>query len=564
MLKSLHIENIAVIKRLDADFSKGFTVLTGETGAGKSILIDSIAFLLGGKAQRDLVRTGENRALVSGFFTDISPDAITLLATYGIAPDDGAIEIAKTITDDGKVTTRINGRAVSNGVGRACCMGLINIHGQHDSQIIQNPANHIGYLDRFAATQELLENYQKEYALYKDALLSLRRFSESEQNKERMRDLLTYQISDIESANLTVGEEEELLSRKTLLKNAKQLSKHIISAYRALYKNSKGTPAVQLVEYAQDAVVQLSAILPECAPLADRLADIAAELENTAKQIGAYLPSSSASPEQELEEIDERLNQIRKLKKKYGDSVAQVLDFLEKAKASLNEIESMDEKIQQYEKVVETQKKKLLLLAKELHDKRREAGKNLSESICAVLQYLDMNKVSFSVAVEEQLVNDGPALGQDGFDKVEFFISTNPGEPMKPLTKVASGGELSRTMLAIQCVLSNAESVSTLIFDEIDTGVSGKTSQKIGFKLHELSETAQVICITHAAQIAALADTHYLIRKEEKEGRVQTSLELLSTSGRIEELSRIIGGINITEKVRDTAKELLETSRKKA
>ena len=530
MLKSLHIENIAVIKRLDADFSKGFTVLTGETGAGKSILIDSIAFLLGGKAQRDLVRTGENRALVSGFFTDISPDAITLLATYGIAPDDGAIEIAKTITDDGKVTTRINGRAVSNGVGRACCMGLINIHGQHDSQIIQNPANHIGYLDRFAATQELLENYQKEYALYKDALLSLRRFSESEQNKERMRDLLTYQISDIESANLTVGEEEELLSRKTLLKNAKQLSKHIISAYRALYKNSKGTPAVQLVEYAQDAVVQLSSILPECAPLADRLADIAAELENTAKQIGAYLPSSSASPEQELEEIDE----------------------------------SMDEKIQQYEKVVETQKKKLLLLAKELHDKRREAGKILSESICAVLQYLDMNKVSFSVAVEEQLVTDGPALGQDGFDKVEFFISTNPGEPMKPLTKVASGGELSRTMLAIQCVLSNAESVSTLIFDEIDTGVSGKTSQKIGFKLHELSETAQVICITHAAQIAALADTHYLIRKEEKEGRAQTSLELLSTSGRIEELSRIIGGINITEKVRDTAKELLETSRKKA
>lgn len=560
MLTSLHIENIAVIKQLNADFSQGFTVLTGETGAGKSILIDSIAFLLGQRAQRELVRTGEARALVSGYFTDLSPEALALLEEYGIEPEDGALEIARTITAEGKATVKINGRTVTASVGRACCMGLINIHGQHDGQVIQNPANHIGYLDRFADINELLNRYTQEYAVYREAASHLHRLRENEQSKERMRDLLSYQIHDIEGASLISGEEETLLASKNRLKNAKALSKHIVSAYRALYKNSKGMSASQLIEFAQASVAQLSEILPEAAPLSERLADLAAEAEAISRQLSSFLPESTQTPEKELEEIDDRLDVIRKLKRKYGNSVEEILAFLEKSRASLAEIETSDEKIREYESICQKQVVKLTALAQELHNERKKAGQILSERICDVLKYLDMGKVSFAVTVNEIADTDGPKFGPDGTDRVEFFISTNVGEPMKPLTKVASGGELSRIMLAIKCVLAHAESVSTIIFDEVDTGVSGKTSQKIGFKLHELAGSAQVICITHAAQIAAVADTHYLIRKEEKEGRAETSLCPLNKEGRIRELARIIGGVNITPKILDTAKELLETS----
>lgn len=560
MLASLHIENIAVIKNLDTDFSDGFTVLTGETGAGKSILIDSIAFLLGGKAQRELIRTGEEKALVSGFFTDISPETRLSLAEHDIYPDeDGSLTIQKTLTIDGKVNVKINGRTVSSTVGRLCGMSLINIHGQHENQVLQNTAQHIRYLDRFSENDTLLKEYGDEYAIYTKILSDIKRLTENEREKERRRELLTYQINDIESQALEVGEEEALLARKHLLNNAKVLQKYIVSIYRALYKNPKSTTASQLMETAQDSLDKLSSLLPEVGMYSEKLGTLQAEVEEIAKAVASLLPDQSDNPEAELEEINERLDIIRKLKRKYGSNIEEILTFLDKAKQDLNEIEHLDGTIAALEKTKQEKETILRKLADQLHVNRVKYAERLSAEIQNVLSYLDMSKVSFSVRIENK--NENATLSSDGYDRVEFFIATNPGEPMKPLTKIASGGELSRIMLAIKCVLADAESVPSIIFDEVDTGVSGKTSQKIGFKLHDLSQSTQVICITHAAQIAAVADHHYLISKTEQNGRMQTSLTLLNTEGRVNEIARIIGGVNITDTIRKTARELLETSK---
>ncbi len=558
MLSSLHIENIAVIKRLDADFSEGFTVLTGETGAGKSILIDSIAFLTGAKAQRELIRSGEEKACVSGLFTDVPADTLHVLSDYEIEPDEnGAVVIVKTMTKDGKVSVKINGRSVTSSAGRACAVGLINIHGQHDNQALLDSANHIRYLDRYAGNDALLENYSKIYAEYRSIQSAIKHLTESERDKQRKKDLLEYQINDIENAALTEGEEESLLAKKKVIQNSKQIAKNIVTAYRALYKNSKGVTACALIENAADAISALSDVYDRASEVSGRLFDIQAEIEDTAKKISTLIPTDIEDPEKELENINERLNIIKHQKRKYGADVVEVLSFLENAKKELAELESSDEKLAALREEEKEKIKTLTVLSSELHDRRASSGKTLSEEICNILKYLDMGKVSLLVSVR---TNEGEdPFTQNGYDRVEFYISTNIGEPMKPLSKIASGGELSRIMLAIKCVLADAEAVPTIIFDEVDTGVSGKTSQKIGLKLHELSATTQVICITHSAQIAALADNHFKIIKEEDEGRVKTSLVPLDKQGRIDEIARIIAGVRITQKTIETAREMLET-----
>lgn len=558
MLSSLHIENIAVIKRLDADFSEGFTVLTGETGAGKSILIDSIAFLTGAKAQRELIRSGEEKACVSGLFTDVPADTLHVLSDYEIEPDEnGAVVIVKTMTKDGKVSVKINGRSVTSSAGRACAVGLINIHGQHDNQALLDSANHIRYLDRYAGNDALLENYSKIYAEYRSIQSAIKHLTESERDKQRKKDLLEYQINDIENAALTEGEEESLLAKKKVIQNSKQIAKNIVTAYRALYKNSKGVTACALIENAADAISALSDVYDRASEVSGRLFDIQAEIEDTAKKISTLIPTDIEDPEKELENINERLNIIKHQKRKYGADVGEVLSFLENAKKELAELESSDEKLAALREEEKEKIKTLTVLSSELHDRRASSGKTLSEEICIILKYLDMGKVSLLVSVR---TNEGEdPFTQNGYDRVEFYISTNIGEPMKPLSKIASGGELSRIMLAIKCVLADAEAVPTIIFDEVDTGVSGKTSQKIGLKLHELSATTQVICITHSAQIAALADNHFKIIKEEDEGRVKTSLVPLDKQGRIDEIARIIAGVRITQKTIETAREMLET-----
>lgn len=556
MLASLHIENIAIIKKLDVDFTNGFTVLTGETGAGKSILIDSIAFLLGAKAQRELIRSGEDKALVSGLFTNLSDEVKEYLASQDISLDeeDGSLSITKTMTTEGRVTVKINGRTVTSTVGRTCGMYLINIHGQHQNQILQNPQNHIKYLDRFAENDELLKAYHKEYAEMLRIQREIKRLTENALEKERRRELLQYQINDIEAAQLQENEEEALNERKKMLQSAKLLQKHIVTVYRALYKNPKSITAIQLLESAQDSVDKLGEFIPEVNEYSEAIGTLTAKIEDIAKKIVGFMPSNAENPEAELEEINDRLDVIKKLKRKYGTTIEEILTYLEHARLQLSEIENSDSTVSTLTKECEIKTSILQELADKLHNKRVECGNILSKGICEVLSYLDMSKVSFSVHIESS-----QELSSDGYDSVEFYIATNPGEPMKPLTKIASGGELSRIMLAIKCVLANAEEVSTIIFDEVDTGVSGKTSQKIGFKLHNLSQTTQIICITHAAQIAAVADQHYLIAKSENEGRMRTTLIPLDTDGRVDEIARIIGGVNVTEQVRATAREMLNT-----
>ena len=554
MLASLHIENIAIIKKLDVDFTKGFTVLTGETGAGKSILIDSIAFLLGAKAHRELIRSGEEKAMVSGFFTDLSEEVKNYLASQDIFldEDDDSLTITKSITVEGKTTVKINGRTVTATVGRTCGMFLINIHGQHQNQILQNPQNHIHYLDRFSENESLASSFQKEFSELQRIQREIKRLSENALEKERRRELLLYQINDIESAALLENEEEKLLSRKALLQSVKLLQKHVVTVYRALYKNPKSITVLQLLESAQDSLEKLSEFLPDAIALSESIASIAAEVEDVAKRVVGFMPSNADNPESELEEINDRLDVIRKLKRKYGTTVDEILAFSENAHRQLSEIENSDSKIAELTSEYGVKKEILDAMAKELHARRVTCANVLSKGICETLSYLDMSKVSFSVHIEET-----DELTQNGYDTVEFYIATNPGEPMKPLTKIASGGELSRIMLAIKCVLANAEEVSTIIFDEVDTGVSGKTSQKIGFKLHDLSKSTQIICITHSAQIAAVADNHYLILKSETDGRMKTSIVPLDNEGRIDEISRIIGGVNITDQIRATATEML-------
>ncbi len=563
MLSSLHIENIAVIKKLDADFSEGFTVLTGETGAGKSILIDSIAFLLGGKAQKELIRVGENTACVSGLFSELSNETVLSLGELGIAPDeDGSLMIQKTMSKDGKATVKINGRTVTSSVGRACGMLLINIHGQHDNQVLLNPSKHIEYLDRFAENSELLEKYRKEYSVFKNTVSEINRLAENQRDRERTKELLSYQINDIENASLVdENEEEELISRKKVLQNAKKLGKSVLTVYKSLYKNSKGMTASQLIEYSIEPLEQLSEIFPEVHELSNRLSDIQSELEAIAKQVGTYMPSSSENPEKEIEEINDRLDVIRKLKRKYGNSIKEILAYLEKTKLSLTELETSDEKIKELEALLSKQTEKLSKLSSKLHKSRLEAGDLLSKKICEVLAFLDMSKVMFSTSVLSISSDGEDRFSTNGSDTVEFYISTNIGEPMKPLARIASGGELARIMLAIKCVLANAEAVPTIIFDEVDTGVSGKTSQKIGIKLHNLSKSTQVISITHSAQIAASADNHFKIQKNEVGERVETSLLPLDRNERIAEIARIIGGVSITTKTLETAEELLESAK---
>lgn len=554
MLASLHIENIAIIKKLDVDFTRGFTVLTGETGAGKSILIDSIAFLLGAKAQRDLIRTGENKALVSGYFTDLSNEVKNYLASQDITidDDDEGLTITKTLTQEGKTSVKINGQSVTATTGRTCGMYLINIHGQHQNQILQNPQNHIRYLDGFAENTDLVKNYQKEYTDLVRLKREINRLTENALEKERRRELLQYQINDIESAGLEAGEDERLTTRKTLLQSAKLLQKHVVSVYRSLYKNPKSITAIQLLESAQESLDKLGELIPDANAISEMLGTLIGNLEDISKKVVGFMPSNAENPEQELEAINDRLDVIRKLKRKYGTTIVEILAFLENARTQLSDIENSDTTLAALTKEHNAKMAVLKTLAEELHKKRTESADILSKGICDVLSYLDMSKVSFAVNIDKK-----DELNDNGYDSVEFYIATNPGEPMKPLTKIASGGELSRIMLAIKCVLANAEEVATIIFDEVDTGVSGKTSQKIGFKLHDLSQSTQIICITHAAQIAAVADQHYLISKSESDGRMKTSLIPLNNEGRVEEISRIIGGVNVTEQIRATAREML-------
>ena len=560
MLTSLHIENIAVIRSADIDLSKGFTVLTGETGAGKSIIIDSIGLILGAKQSRELIRSGEETAEVSAVF-ELEPEAVKQLASLGLSPDeDGMLMITRTVSASGKSAVRVNGRSIPLSLLRSAASCLIGIHGQHDNIALLDPERHIYILDGYAGVASELAAYEKSYDRFCELTRRIAELSKNEREKAQRIEFLKFQIDEIASAKLRPDEEEQLNKKRSQLQNREQVTKLSKLVYSALYQNEKGTAALDKIRRSMKALDALVPVIPEAEELSVRLEAMTYELEDIALTAEAFADESEGDPTRMLDKLETRLDQIVRLERKFGDTIPDVLAYLEKAEAELETIETSEEKLADC--IAEREALLPLLSAQgaELSEKRMEAAHSLEEKIIEELAYLDMKGISFSAGVKRRAETpDGNEFSRRGVDDVEFLISTNTGEPLKPLAKIASGGELSRIMLAIKSVLADRDKLGTLIFDEVDTGVSGKTSQKIGIKLHDLAVSggSQVLCVTHSAQIAALADNHLLISKGEVDGRISTSVKPLDTEGRVREIARIMGGINITDKLIETAREMI-------
>lgn len=555
MLSSLHIENIAVIKCADIDFKNGFNALTGETGAGKSILLSSINLIMGARPSKEMIRSGEDKALVTAVFSDFGSSVNSFLEENGIAcEDDGCVYISRAIQSDGKAQTKINGRTVPVSTSKELAQLLINIHGQHDSIALLSPASHIEYLDGYAGSQ--LFSKKEEYKCVFDKLNECKRsiaaLSRDSMEKERLIEILKYQLSDIDSYKLKDGEEEDLEIRKKAVSNSEKIMKQSRIVVRALLRNEKAMPAYELIERAISAITALKEYIPKADEYIEKLTDFQYEIEDIAETVEMSAETDYDDPEAELDRIESRLDVIKRLEKKYGPDIQAVLLYRDKISKQLSDIELSDEKLAELNDELATVEKQAYLIANEITEIRKTAAMRLEKALTDELEFLDMPKVSFSVSI-----NKSAELGSDGADDVEFLISANQGEPLKPISKIASGGELSRIMLALKSVNVSSDDHETLIFDEIDSGISGATSQKIGIRLRKLAENNQVICVTHSAQVAATANTQYLIKKNEQDGRVNTVVEELDFDGRLKEIARIMGGMQMTDSLMNTAKELL-------
>ena len=552
MIASLHIENIAVVKSLDIEIGTGLTVLSGETGAGKSIIIDSIGLLLGAKADRELIRTGESTASVSALFTDISESVAHQIAELGFECEDNSVMLSRTLTHSSS-GARINGRAVTLGVLREIGRLLINIHGQNDNQQLLDQKNHARLLDSFASNGTLLEEYA---ALYREILHTRAEIDSLERDATegaRQRELLEYQIKDIDAIKLKAGEEEALVELVRRLESAEKINKASSLTLRAIRGGERGNGAAYLCGRSAAALEAISDAIPDAAALSERLNNIVYELEDIAECAASLGDFGDGDPSAKLDRAQSRLNSIAKLKRKYGSTVEEILEYRENCAARLDAIDNAGERREELTDKLLALEKKADKLCAALTAKRKEHGKILAGRVCDTLAFLDMPKVVFEISVTPE--SDFSAFGKD---RVEFLISTNPGEPLMPMARIASGGELARIMLSLKNVLNEFDGVQTVIFDEIDTGISGKTSRKVGIKLKEIGRASQVLCVTHSAQIASLANSHLYIYKTEESGRVSTSIKELCADARIEEIARILGGIEITDAVRRAARELLE------
>ena len=556
MLLCLNIKNFALLDSAEINFTDGFNVLTGETGAGKSILIGSINMLLGERTSRDVIRYGEKAASVQGLFYVNHPRAAQALASLGIEPEeDGAVLVSRELHADGRNICRINGRLVPVNVLKSAGGWLVNIHGQQDNQSLLDHTAHIGFLDRFAGKnmKDALEHYRGLYSQMRSVEQELSALNMDEAEKLRKLDLLSYEIQELRAANLTEGEEEELRGKRNILANAKRLIAFCGQATDALYDNVDGECAYNYLAAASDCMTQAAAIDGSFESAAATLAEVLAAVEETTRQINAHLDNLNLDGAA-LEEVEERLDVIYHMKRKYGGSVEAALSHLEKIEREYEGISTADERIKQLSKELEKLRSQAEAAAQMLHGIRIKTAETVKQQIDETLAFLDMPGASFAVSVEPCELNG------NGADKVEFLMSTNRGEPLKPMVKIVSGGELSRIMLAIKSILAASDAVGTLIFDEIDTGVSGRAAQKIGAKLKALSCVKQVICVTHLAQIAAIADSHFLISKQAVGEKTSASVALLEHVGRVEELARIIGGDTVTDTTRKQAEEMLHDS----
>jgi DNA repair protein RecN (Recombination protein N) len=557
MLHSLHIENIAVIKRVDLEFSEGFMVISGETGAGKSIIIDSINLLLGAKADKELIRHGESSATVSALFTDLSALTVNQCIEHGIALDeDNNLLIQRTVSLEGPSGVKINGRTVNLAVLKQIAPGLINVHGQSDTGALADAEKHIDLVDVYANLTDVKAKYQEIYGRLEKTRKSIQDITAKEAERERLKEMLSYQIKDIDSLKLHDGEEEELIDKKVKIKNSEKIIKNSEFVYKALRGSEKGSVAF-LLDRSITALSQLAGVIPAYSEYSDKLREALAGVEDVAEEVLASLDDFDSDPTVTLNEIESRLDKISKLKRKYGFTVKDILEFRDKAKAELDTLENYEETIQTLQKEEARLYSEALAVADELHESRIAAAEELKVKICDILEFLDMPGVVFYANIGVGEKDGKKILNGDGYDSVQFYLSANKGAEAQSLAKIASGGEIARVMLALKSVIADKDGVSSVIFDEIDTGVSGKTARKIGLKMRSMSRGLQIFCVTHSAQIASLADIHFLISKSEVNGKTQTSVRTLDYDGRVKELSRILGGINVTDAQRAAAIDML-------
>ena len=547
MLSLLHIENIAVIESADISFDQGFNVLTGETGAGKSIVIDAISAILGERAYRDMIRTGAAKASVRAVFTEV-PE-YPWFGENGVEYDPETV-IQREIYLDGKNVCRVNGSLVSVSILRKLGIQLINIHGQHDSASLFDEDNHLAFLDAFADNEGLRTDYGEKYAAVSRLRREIDALTMDEGEKLRRMETLKYQIAEIEKAELEPGEDETLEERRKLLQNAEKLSNGLEEAVECLYGGEDTDGAAGLLAQAEHALAKLSRFSDSFNAMHDRVADLMYQVQDAAEEVRDARDDLSYSAD-ELEQIESRLDVIHKLRRKYGVTCEDILAYLDKAKKELDEIEFADDHLERLKNKLKKAEDAAWKAALALRENRKAAAQALSQRILSELTQLDMPRVQFSCEFREL------ELTANGADAVAFYMSANAGEALKPLSKVASGGELARIMLAMKNVLAEKDQVGTLIFDEVDTGVSGRAAQKVAQKLRSVAAHKQVLCVTHLPQLAALANTHLLIAKSEREGRTYTSVNALDFEGRKRELARIIGGANITETTLKSAEEML-------
>ena len=547
MLSLLHIENIAVIECADISFDRGFNVLTGETGAGKSIVIDAISASLGQRAYRDMIRTGTNKASVRAVFTGV-PE-LPWFAENGVEYDPETI-IQREVYLDGKNVCRVNGTLVTVSILHKLGIQLINIHGQHDSASLFDEANHLQFLDDFAGNQALRMSYEEQYQSVARLRREIDRMSMNESEKLRRMETLQYQIAEIEKAELKPGEDEELEARRKLLQNSEKIANGLNEAVENLYGGDDSDGAATMLGIAERALARVAKFSDEIAELHEKVADLMYQVQDAAELSREIRDELSYSAD-ELERIESRLDVIHRLRKKYGVTCADIIAY---GKAALEELDSIlfaDDHIERLKKKLKKAEKSAWEAAELLRANRQEAAERLSARILTELSQLDMPKVQFSCVFTET------ELAPNGADAVAFYMSANVGEALKPMSKVASGGELARIMLAMKNVLAEQDRVDTLIFDEVDTGVSGRAAQKVAEKLKSVARSKQVLCVTHLPQIAAMGDTHLLIAKGERDGRTYTTVTPLELEGRKRELARIIGGASITETTLKSAEEML-------
>ena len=554
MLKNLHIENIAVIERADVDFYAGLNVLTGETGAGKSILIDSIDAVLGGRTSRDLVRSGAESALVTASFD--AENTEEWCRENGIEPEEGELLLMRRISTDGRTSARVNGVPVAAAQLKELGSLLLDIHGQNDGRQLLDERRHMAYLDRFGVSEDILSAYQKSYQAYSELLRETKRLQMDGEEKLRLEESLRYRIQELEKAELRSGEEEELAERRDLLRNAEKLTEQLRDAAAALSENDDS--AINLCSQSEYDLDRASAWSTDLAEAAELIRTARYSLEDAAERVRDKLAELDFS-EEEYDRLEERLSLLRRLEKKYSSDEDGLISLLEESKARLDELEYASDRLIKLNKETEAARNAVLRQGEMLREARIEAGKRLEELVTKELRELNMPSVRFLTEIMPRK-NDEPDA--NGLDDVRFIMSANAGEAPGAISKIASGGELSRIMLALKNVFAARDAVSSLIFDEIDTGVSGMAAQKVAEKLAQLSRRKQVLCITHLSQLAAMADEQYLVEKNERNGRTYTDVRRLDRNGRRGELARINGGGVFTDTLMKSAEELLANAEK--